>query len=268
MKPLINIITRVSRKNFFKRCHTSVINQTYKKINHICTYETEEMSKYLDDFPNVNKLKVPHFSRIQNLFYSYNQHDVIDNFLSPDYAFQQKLAHNSIRDYRDRKIAVQKKNFGIYTSSEFTNRPRFNHSPYNTYLKIAERKLQKGWIFYLDDDDFFYSSDFLSNLVDEIIRHDEDTIHVFRTINSEGKIIPTDNNWDKMKSGHPFMLHKMGGSCYCFHTKWSDYTVWDEWSGADYRTAKSLESVIPKKNFIDIISIQFKSNGGENVDLC
>lgn len=267
MNPVINIVTRASRKNYFRRCYESVSRQTYKNINHICTFETEEMSIYLDNFSNINKLKVPHYQRIPNLFYSYNHHDLVDDFVTPDYKFQQKLSHNTISEYRDRKLPVDKKVFGEFVSSEYTNRPQHNHSPYNVYLKIAERRFEEGWVFYLDDDDFFYDDNFLSNLVDVINKYSDDTLHIFRTINQDGKIIPTDLNWNKMKSGHPVMLHKMGGSCYTFHTKYSDYTVWDEWSGADYRTAKSLEKVIPNKNFIELVSIVFKSNGGQQVDI-
>lgn len=267
MEPLINIITRVSRKNFFRRCYNSVRNQTYKNINHICTYETDDMSLFLDEFSNINKLKVPHFKRIPNLFYSYNQHDVLDDFVNPNYDFQQKLAHNSKLEYRDRKIPVEKKVYGEYQSTEFTNRPQLKHSPYNTYLKIAEKKLKDGWVFYLDDDDYFFNDNFISDLVEQIKSHNDDTIHMFKILSFTDKLIPTDICWDKMKSGHPFMLHKFGGSCYSFHTKYADYTVWDEWAGADYRTAKALEKVIPNKNFTDLISIRFKSHGGDTTDI-
>ena len=267
MDPLINIITRVSRKNFFKRCYDSVRKQTYTNINHICTYESDDMFDFLSGFSDINTVRVPKYKRIPNLSYSYNQHDILDDFVNPDFDFQQKLSHNSKADYRDRKIPVEIRNYGEHQSIGYTNRPQLNHSPYNSYLKIAEKKLQHGWVFYLDDDDYFYNSEFLSNLVNHINSHNDDTLHIFRTESSGGSLVPGDISWSKMKSGHPFMLHKIGGSCYSFHTKYSDYTVWDEWAGADYRTIKALEKIIPNKNFTELISIRYKSHGGDTTDI-
>jgi len=267
MDPLINIITRVSRKNFFRRCYNSIHSQTYKNINHVCTYESDDIYEYLKQFDNLNTLRVTPLKRIKNLFYSYNHHDLIDNFVNPNWDYQQKLAHTSTSDYRDRKIQVVVEKFGDFESSSHTNRPKFDHSPYNLYLKIAERKLLTGWVFYLDDDDYFDKDDFLENLVSEINTFDKNTIHLFRNIRNDGKLRPSDSSWEKMKSGHPFILHQLGGSCFCFHTDWIDYTAWDEWSGADYRTAKSLEKVIPKKNFTNLVAINFKPHGGECLDV-
>lgn len=267
MDPLINIITRVSRKNFFKRCHDSIKNQNYNFINHICTYESDEMLDFLNEFPDINAVRVPKYKKIPNLFYSYNQHDVLDNFVNPDYDFQQKLAHNSKSEYRDKRIPVDVRTYGEYQSKSYTNRPQLNHLPYNSYIKIAEKKVVDGWVFYLDDDDYFYDNSFLHNLVSQIKIHNEDTIHVFRKEGSDGVLMPGDGSWSKMCSGHPFMLHKIGTSCYAFHSKYIDYTVWDEWSGADYRTLKALESVIKNKNFTNLISVKFKSHGGDTTDI-
>ena len=265
--PLINIITRVSRKNFFKRCYDSINSQTYKNINHICTYEDSKTHEYLKQFINLNLIRVTPLKRIKNLFYSYNHHDLVDDFVNPNWDYQQKLAHISVSDYRDRKIPVNVEKFGNFDSSPNTDRPKFNHFPYNLYLKISERKLIDGWVFYLDDDDYFSSDDFLENLVSEIKSFDNNTIHLFRNLRHDGKLRPSDTSWEKMKSGHPFILHQLGGSCFCFHTDWIDYTAWDEWSGADYRTAKSLEKVISKKNFTDLVAINFKSHGGDTIDV-
>ena len=51
------------------------------------------------------------------------------------------------------------------------------------------------------------------------------------------------------------MYGEIGGGCLIFHSKYKDYTVWDEWTNADYRTAKVLEKVIPNKNFFDKVVI-------------
>lgn len=267
MDPLINVITRVSRKNFFKRCRESLLSQKYKNVNHICTYESKEIGDFLQSFTDLSLVKVPNFKRIPNLFYSYNHHDLLDDFVDPDWEFQQKLAHTLMKDFRDKKIPVEQKQYGEYKSSSFTSRPKLRHCPYNSYVKIAESKINDGWVFYLDDDDYFHSDDFLQMLKLNILENNEDTLHIFRKISTVGKTMPSEISWSKIKSGHPVILHDFGTSCFCFHSKYLDYTVWDEWSGADYRTAKALEKMIPNKNYIENISIVFGSNDGESVDL-
>ena len=47
-KPTINILTRTSSRPIgFHNCHASIINQTYKKVKHIVSYENIEDEKYL-----------------------------------------------------------------------------------------------------------------------------------------------------------------------------------------------------------------------------
>ena len=55
----------------------------------------------------------------------------------------------------------------------------------------------------------------------------------------------------------------------CFHSKYADYTYWDEWSSADYRTATSLREAIPDLNVSDLIAVKLTrgTNGGSTDDL-
>ncbi len=268
--PLINIITRVSRKNYFKRCYDSIRNQTYKNINHICTYQNDDLKKFLQDFSNIELVRVPDTKRIPNLFYSYNHHPVIDNFIEPDYDFMNIKGHTGEDEYENTSIRVVEQKFEsgpFYCFSvPGTSRVTFKHSPYNSYLKIAEKSVKYGWIFYLDDDDFFIDNCFLEKIVEQINKFDEDTLHIFK-IELESGISPDEKFWLHMKWGHPFIIHAIGGSNFIFHSKYLEYTAWDEWSGGDYRTAKNLERVVKNKNFIDEVSIYAANNGGNISDL-
>ena len=271
MDPLINIITRVSRKNYFYRCYKSIHTQTYKNINHICTYPDIQTGEFLSTFDNITTLRVPNLRRIEGMYYNYNHHALTDDFITPDWKFIDKVPHTP-GDDRDlftspvTEVKYQKDGFFCY-SYPLSQRATFRHSPYNVYLKIAEKETKPGWVIYLDDDDYFVESDTLQKIVDQINLHDTNTIHLFRVEQELGKIKPSDRYWEYMKSGHPFMLHEVGGSNYVFHSKYLDYTVWDEWAGADYRTAKNLEKVVMNKNFVDVVIIKAISNGGSLVDL-
>ena len=54
-----------------------------------------------------------------------------------------------------------------------------------------------------------------------------------------------------MKAGHPIIRGNITSGCYIHHTDYCEYTQWNEWSNADYRTLKALEQIGLKKNFID-----------------
>ena len=45
--PLVNIITRFSRKDKFPRALESLSSQTYNNIRHYITYETQENLEFL-----------------------------------------------------------------------------------------------------------------------------------------------------------------------------------------------------------------------------
>jgi hypothetical protein len=265
--PLINIITRVSRKEKFKRCYESIHGQTYKNINHICTYQNDDIREFLEGFKNLNLQRVPNLKRMEGLYYSYDHHVLTDDFINPDWEFFNRKV-NSEEDTTPKKVEevrYEKNGFFCYTLPH-TFRVRFQHSPYNLFMKIAEKRVKDGWVYYLDDDDYFCDENVLSKIVDEIKKFDEETLHIFRTM-YKNDIFPSDHFWNYMKTGHPFIVNEIGGSHFVFHSKYLDYTVWDEWSGADYRTAKSLEKVIKNKNFTDIISIVAEISGGKNVDV-
>jgi len=266
--PLINIITRVSRKEKFKRCYESIHGQTYKNINHICTYQNDDIREFLEGFENLNLQRVPNLKRMEGLYYSYDHHVLTDDFMNPDWEFLNRKV-NSDEDTTTKKleeVRYEKNGFFCYTLPH-TFRVKVRHSPYNLFMKIAEKRVKDGWVIYLDDDDYFCYENILSKIVDEIKNFDEETLHLFRIRDREDELRPSDHFWNYMKVGHPLILAEIQSSMFIFHSKYLDYTVWDEWSGADYRTAKNLEKVIKNRNFVDIVSVVTEGNGGNNVDV-
>ena len=269
-KPLINIITRASREESILTSINSVKSQTYKNVHHIVTYETEEMRKYLIDVVDKEKttlVKVPKYKHIPELSYSYNHHDAYTKFLNPNWEFWDRKVHINGEGFDpNHRINVKSNRYetpgvGWATDLSFTMRKEIYHFPYNQYLKIAERYLKEGWVVYLDDDDSFYENNTLEKVSKALIEVGEDTLFLIKTIANYG-VKPSDKIWFELKVGLPLVLGAIGASNFIFHSKYADYTAWDEWRGADYRTAKCLEEVIPKKAFLNEILV----NVG-NIDL-
>jgi hypothetical protein len=55
-------------------------------------------------------------------------------------------------------------------------------------LIIAEKALLPGWVMYVDDDDQLNGNGTLENVVSEIHKHDEDTLHAFRFTYPNGDV--------------------------------------------------------------------------------
>lgn len=279
--PVINIITRASRINFFKLCYESIHNQTYGNVNHIVTYETPAMYDKLKHYKDITLVKVPHKAKIKGLVVSWNHNIKTDNYLNPDHEFldYQVLDHgkdHSNNRFVDEHKDVQPSHFEHqigevqwHSTGDKTWREYGTHAPYNWYLKIAEKALIPGWVMYVDDDDQLNSRLTLESVVDEINSNDEDTLHVFRFTYPNGDLIPDDFRVQMYRKDYPFVHKQVSGVNICFPTKYSDYTYWDEWSSADYRTARSLREIIPNLNISDLVSVKLTNgtNGGLQTDI-
>jgi len=234
--PLINIITRMSRRVGFENCRKTIDNQTYKLINHIVTVENtenEEFVKNITNESNTSICKVTPVAYMPEMWKSLWYHQ-----------------YNKIGD-------LKKWNYKLWDKAEPTTqfaswdgaRMRLNHFPYNVYMIKAERFVKDGWIIYVDDDDSLYNEHSLEILVNNIIKFDEDTIHWMRTYNDNGKITE-EYVMGHLSNDFPPALNLICSSNFCFHSKWLPYTAWETWRGDDYRTASSLAEVISKNNSI------------------
>jgi glycosyltransferase involved in cell wall biosynthesis len=268
--PLINIITRCSRPKSFERCKKSIESQTYKNIHHIVTYQNDEIKEFLGKFEGLHKIRVPNLKAIEGLAIKYYTHPRRDNFLNPDWEW---LETKGVIDFTEGgkvdwpfkpepTLTIWEGNI-YHNSADAAYVTYCKHFPYNIFLKIADQHTKEGWVMYLDDDDYLERDTAIEELVEEINKHNEDTLHLVNIMSNYGRDVRDPHIVRQMKGGMPFIYGCIGGSSIIFHTKYIEYTAWDEWSGSDWRTAKCLEAVIPKKNWIDNYFIKL---GGINPD--
>lgn len=281
-QPVINIITRVSRPNYFKLCYDSIHNQTYKNFNHIVTYENQSIYDAIKEYKNTTLLKVPDKRKIPGLEVCWNHNASSEGYLNPNHDFLDYRAldrgedhQNNIytKEHHEITPIVVKANlndgYSHHHPGTITWREYATHAPYNWYLKIAEKALKPGWVLYVDDDDQLFESTTLEKLVDIISNHNEDTLHINQFIYPNGDLIPDARRCILYQAGYPFIHRQVSGVCLLFHTKYADYTYWDEWSSADYRTAISLREAIPNLNITNLVAIKLTkgTHGGSREDL-
>ena len=281
-EPLINIITRASRINFFKLCYESIHNQNYSNINHIVTYETPEMYDKLKHYKDITLVKVPHKAKIKGLVVSWNHNIKTDNYLNPDHEFLDYQVLDHYNDHSNNRFVDEHKSVepsfykyqvgevDTHSTGDVTWREYGTHAPYNWYLKIAEKELQDGWVLYVDDDDQLYNNTTLEDLNTKIVDYgSEDVLHLNQFSYPNGDLIPDEGRSFLYEHGFPFVHRQISGVCLCFHTKYADYTYWDEWSSADFRTASSLREKIGKLNMTNLVAIKLTNgtSGGERKDI-
>lgn len=271
MNTKINIITRCSRESNFEQTLESINSQDYKNIEHFVTYQSEEMLTFLKSLNykyNTNFIRVPNVKRISNLFIFVDFDDAHENFVDFDWNNLNYEIHvGDPKEYDSSKrtqekteiLRFEKDGFWCTTLGRKVTR-KFGHFPFNYFCKIAEQHIEDGWIIYLDDDDFYTENTSISKLVNEIEKHNEDTIHIVKMKRHE-TTIPSEGYFHYMKTGVPIMYGEIGIGNYCFHSKYKEYTHWDEWSSSDFRNIKVLETIIPNKNFIDYVFMDASNLG-------
>jgi len=258
--PLINIITRFSRKDKFPRALESLSTQTYSNIRHYITYETQESLEFLQSleykYPTAF-IRVPKYNKIKDLYLYFEHHDADTDYLNWDWGkwnVQVVLGKEKPprKEVKCKKVKYQGKNIWCEGLSH-SLRKWSMHAPYNMYVKIAETCIGKGWIMYLDDDDVYTSKDSVGVIADHIIKNNEDTLLLFRMKRKSDcgqHIVPNDHFYSYHVAGHPIIQGEIGSGCVCFHSKYKEFTQWGHWSGDDYRTIKALERVIPRKEHL------------------
>lgn len=244
---MINIITRLSRKNrFLNNLLPSLQNQTFGDYHHIITYEKEEIKKHVENHVDKNKTtfcKVFPKKKIPSLMKSfyYHQTNVFDN---PD-------------EINPQIFNPEKEKF--VSPNPNGCRTAFMHFPFNLYLIKAESKVKPGWVMYVDDDDKFYDDLSLETLNKKIL--DPDTLYFYRFLKKE--VGPNEEALKHSLSHYPPALGAgFCGSSFIFHHKYLGYTAWDEWSGSDWKTCQSLWYSVKNTSLIDKIIVKITEEPG------
>lgn len=112
---------------------------------------------------------------------------------------------------------------------------------YNLYLNDLQNQVTKGYIIYLDDDDALNDENSLYDLSNVI--ENEDQFIMWR-VNFPNRLVPSDENFGKKP-----VMKDVSGIGFAFHNKYK--IDWEPYKRGDYRIAKKLHEVIPKKTYLN-----------------
>lgn len=116
--------------------------------------------------------------------------------------------------------------------------------PPELYMNDLMGQVEKGFVLYMDDDDFYIQRDSLKTIVKQI--SSEDDLLFWRVQFPEGRVVPEDGYF-----GNPPVFCHISTIGFCFHSKYIPDAQWDGWRGSDFMVASKLYNIIPNKIYID-----------------
>lgn len=151
------------------------------------------------------------------------------------------------------RVFLQEKN---YPEQEIA-RNHIMKFPANLYLNDLMNLVKRGYILYLDDDDYFTNSNSIQTIVDNISSQND--LLFWRVQLPNNKVIPEDEYYRKV----PVFTH-ISGIGFAFNHKYINIAQWDGWKGGDYAVATKLYTAIPNKIYIDkvLTGLQRKTGMG------
>lgn len=134
----------------------------------------------------------------------------------------------------------------LIDNDKYINPNTGKYSPHNMYFNQMMEHVEEGWVIYLDDDDFFTKSTVIQEIVNEINKHNDDTLIVWQFKLGNDLVLPK-----KLDKHNPPRIGGIGGSCIAFNIKYKHLSEWDSWKCSDYRVIKKLYEGIPNNVFIE-----------------
>ena len=132
------------------------------------------------------------------------------------------------------------------------------HFPYNLYFNELYKHVKTGYVLCLDDDDCLTRPDSLQI----IANHLSPDMAVFWKVNCNGRLIPSDENWQKHPVCKDFSTIGM-----CFPAKYIPMLQWDEFKQCDYRIGSRLFDLMPVRWIDEVLTrTQDGQHSGMKID--
>lgn len=128
-----------------------------------------------------------------------------------------------------------------------------SNAPYNLYFNLLLQKVDEGYVYCMDDDDYFKDENSLKVISENI---EEDTLSIFKM-----------SIWNTELPSHSFgksiTLADIGTPCFCAHSKYAKQILWGYSYTADGEYIQKLSKIIPKIKWVDeVVYVVPKSSMG------
>lgn len=126
---------------------------------------------------------------------------------------------------------------------------------YNLYFNHLLTIPLEGYVYCMDDDDYFANENSLQEIADSI---EEDTLCIFKMHMQGGNYdIPSHS------FGKQITIADVGTPCFCVHSKYASQILWGSSYTADGEYIIELSKIVPKLKWVDkVVYIVPQSNVG------
>ena len=137
------------------------------------------------------------------------------------------------------------------------NKP--GYKPYNLYCNKLLRKVKRGWIMFLDDDDMLLHDEVIKIVVEAINQKNNNTLLIWQTRYPDGSLLPKKEGFESRKISYM----NIDTACFAFHSDYKKTAKWDSYVGADFRFISELANSIPDQKWLQMALTQ-KNNFGDH----
>jgi hypothetical protein len=170
---------------------------------------------------------------------------------------------NYLSKYDDiEKFQIDRQNLIDNYQGPFFYNKMFWPSYHNLYFNPVLQTINDGWIIFLDDDNFFYDQNSVSNISSHL--NDPDKLYVWKMQPPNNQTIPRPESFQHKV----IKIGDIDTGCIAFHSKWAKSCQWDGFKCGDFRFIHALSKVIPNSEWIDKVFVVVPSVGfGQRVDI-
>lgn len=167
----------------------------------------------------------------------------VDDELSMNY-----VKEYGIVDY----VYINRSELELWSRCAFKGEPT---AVYNMYFNHLLPCVSDGYVYCIDDDDYFANENSLQVIADSI---EEDTLCIFKMHMSGG-----DFNIPLESFGKQITIADVGTPCFCAHTKYAKQASWGYTYTADGEYILALSNIVPNVKWVDkVVCIVPQSNVG------
>lgn len=138
---------------------------------------------------------------------------------------------------------IEKENLVLITEKDKVLIGEFGEQQaiYNQYFNPLISAVKDGFIYCMDDDDFFYDDDSLNKIATSL---EEDSLCIFK-MNIFNTTLPS-HSW-----GIEPTPCDIGTPCFCVHSKYAKQIKWDGYYMGDGRYIHNLYKITPTTKWVD-----------------
>jgi hypothetical protein len=177
---------------------------------------------------------------------------------------EESISSQSYKNYRhilciDDESSLKYINSTDYIKVKRTKKKNFKHFPYNLYLNEMYKKIDNGWIMFLDDDDCFHTTDSLEIIASHIESEDDrDVLFLWKVrIPTQNRTVPSNSGFAKKPQ-----MGNITTQGFCFHSRHVACAQWDNERCSDFRVVDSLYNSLPTIKWIDEILTAMQTGPG------